>query len=454
MGTWAVVLSMSSVANMANMGIGTSVVRLTAKFSVNKDTASINRLVHTSLIVLGSFFLLLSLLIYIIAPFWLKAVIEPSHLSAAMSLVPFSLASLLINAVSSVFLSCLDGFQKNFVRSTIYIFSSVLLLVLTFRLVPQYGILGVAYAQLIQSVVFLFSSVVSLKLAFRSFGLFPIRWDKSIFKTIFSFGVKEQIISICQLCFDPLTKSLLSGMGSLSMVTYYEMANRFIIQLRSLLISANQVLVPVFAGIEEKVDVDAKHNLYRKVYSLNLVSTVLWAAILSGVLIPVSKLWIGEYRSEFFISGLALIAGWGMNLISSPAYFSNMGTGKINDNVISNIVICGVNLVFGYTLGTLLGGYGVITAWGAALGAGAFYVVKAYQKKNFRSSSSIMGVPDLQLLVCGILYSLLCNFIFFQWKEMGIVYMLLVNAALLLILCLVPVLRHPGIKSLSSSTLR
>ncbi|RYY46148.1 MAG: hypothetical protein EOO06_15090 [Chitinophagaceae bacterium] len=214
MGVWAIVLSVSSVANIANMGIGTSVVRLTAKFTVANDKVSINKLIHTALVFLGMTFLGIAIVLYLVSPYWLGVVIQQDFYQTAIMLIPYSLAGLWINAISGVLLSCLDGFQKNFIRSILYVVSCLLLLLLSFYFVPKYGILGIAFAQLAQAFFLFLSALITLKLVFREMKIFPLRWDKVIFKNIFSIGMKEQVISLCQLCFEcPLSKSFFVEFG-------------------------------------------------------------------------------------------------------------------------------------------------------------------------------------------------------------------------------------------------
>jgi O-antigen/teichoic acid export membrane protein len=448
MGVWAIVLSVSSVANLANMGIGASVVRLTAKYVAINSIGTINKVIHTALIFIAAFFGLLSILIYFVAPFWLKAVIDSEFFPVSVLLIPYSLAGLWINAVSGVFISCLDGFQKNFIRSILYIASSALLLLMSLWLIPKYGIIGIAYSQLLQAGMLLLSSVLALKLTFRSLSLFPFQWDKIIFKNIFSFGVKEQIISICQLCFDPLTKSLLSSFGSLSLVTYYEMANRLVIQMRALLVSANQVFIPVFAGIHEKESEERKQALYQKVFSFNLLSTLLWSALLGSILIPFGELWIGSYKEEFLVSGLVLIVAYSFNILCSPAYFANMGTGTLNDNVISNVAICVFNLLLGYLLGSFFSGYGVLIAWGVALISGSLFVIIAYHKRNKTKTGAFFSKHFYFIMLMGIACVIVCNYFFLTWA-LSPWQMFVFSGIIFLIFCLIPTCKHPDVRALS-----
>ncbi len=430
MGVWAIVLAISSAANIANLGIGASVVRFTAKFKVNDETGKINSLVHTSFLFLGGLFLLIISIVYFVAPWWLHAVIKDRYFSEAMSLVPYSLLCLFLNALSSIFTSCIDGLQKNYLRSLIYILSFAVLIIATRLLVPVHGLMGMAYAQLLQALFLLVGSVVSLKLLFAPLRFFPVLWDKDVFKGIFSFGVQEQIISICQLCFDPLTKSILGSFGNLGMVTYYEMANRLITQLRAFLVSANQVFIPAFTSTNEK-SAESAANLYRKVFSISFLLSILWLSLIVSAIIPVSKIWIGGYNAEFVVMALLLAFAYWCNIVISPAYFANMGSATLRDNVVSNMIIAVLNVVLCSGLGYFFSGYGVVAGWSAALATGSLYVMFRYHQRQGLQLGQLVLRKDIGIILLGFLTGI-SSFLFFYlnitmnvWAMFGIVLFVL-----------------------------
>jgi O-antigen/teichoic acid export membrane protein len=442
MGVWAIVLSISSTANIANLGIGSGVIRYTALFKVNNEYEKINRLLHTSLILLASFFLLIITIIYLIAPVWLHLVVKDFYFKEAMLILPYSLLCLLLNALSGIYGACLDGLQKNYIKSTIFVLSFILLIVLSYWLVPTYGLLGIAYAQLGQA-LFLFVLMVSgLKLSFPQHQLFALRWDKAIFKKIFSFGIKEQIISICQLCFDPLTKSLLGSLGELSLVSYYEMANRLVLQLRGLLVNANQVLIPIFTSAQEKSE-EANRNLYLKVFSLNFLMSILWLSFIISTVIPISLLWIGSLNPAFVFMTVSLAFAYFSNIIISPAYFSNMGSAKLTNNVIGNVIIAVLNILLCYLLGTYFTSYGVVLGWSAALAIGSTYILAAYHNTNEMGFYTIFKKHDLYLTIMCAAYALVCYLLFTYYVTTDVWWMLLILAGLFAMIILIVSKVHP-----------
>lgn len=443
MGVWAIVLSISSTANIANLGIGSGVIRYTALFNTNDQRPQIDKLVYTSVMLLAGFFLVIIVVIYLISPIWLHAVVKEKYYAEAMSIVPYSLLCLLLNAISGIYAACLDGLQKNYIRSIVFVVSFVMLILFSYLLVPRYGLLGVAYAQLIQAVFLLTAMAGSLSIVLQGHRIFAFRWDKDIFKKIFSFGVQEQVISICQLCFDPLTKSLLGGFGSLSMVTYYEMANRLVLQVRGLLVSANQVLIPIFTSAQEK-SAETGNVFYKQVFSLNSLMTTLWIAFLTSAVIPISKLWIGSEIPAFIYVTILLSVAYFFNIVISPAYFSNMGSAKLKGNVIGNIIIAVLNVSLCYLLGFYFQGYGVVIGWTIALSAGSLYILLAYHKSNQIAFHTVFNKQDGILFLLSIVGAAGCFLLFKYNPDWNVWGMLLIVGAFMGMLSLAVYKIHPA----------
>ncbi len=449
MGVWAIVLSVSSTANIANLGIGASVVRYTATYHAKKEPHNISRLLHTSALFLSAVFFLIILIIYLIAPYWLHTVISSQYYKTALQLVPFSLSCLFLNAVGGVFLSCLDGLQKNYLRSILYITSFAVLIGMSYLYVPAHGLIGVAYAQLWQAGFLLLSSLVSLKLVFPDFKMLEFGWDKLIFKKIFSFGIQEQIISICQLFFDPFTKSVLGNLGSLSMVTYYEMANRFIIQLRGLLVSANQVFVPVFSSTHETAP-DKTRKLYKDVFTLNFILSVFWASFIIASVIPVCKIWIGSISREFVVIAVILCIAYWFNIIMTVAYFANMGSARLTPNVLGNIIIGILSVLLSLSLGYLFSGYGVVAGWGIALAAGSFYILYNYHKRYLIYWKDLFVKADLVVIAASLVYMVICFLLFYRMPHLSVWVMFATDFLLFAGTGLLLLFKHPAGKKFIS----
>ena len=383
LGTWSIVLSTSSIANIANIGLSSSLVKYIASYSndLETNTYKINNLIKTSVLSIGAFVGIVCICLYFLGYYFLKSALPLTELEEAIILLPFSLASLWISSLGGVFLSTLDGFHSSSLRSLIYMISALIFVFLGWQLLPFYGLLGIAIAQITQSLTIVFLSIVGIKLVFKNLVILPLRWDKQTFNHIFKFSMNFQIIGLTQLLYDPITKFFLAKYGGLSFVGYYEMASRLIVQVRTLIVSANQVVVPSIAT-------NSTNNIdesYPKILNLVILFTF---PVIVGVIIftPfISYYWIGHYEFYFITSLLILTISWFFNIISTPSYFSSIGLGSLQGILFSHIFIAIANISLGWLLGFSFGGIGVIVAWGVSLVSGSLITVIYYNRK-FRAN--------------------------------------------------------------------
>lgn len=377
MGIWSVVLATTSASRITELGLTGSVVKFVAKYVALDDFDKVGDVIQTSILSLGLFLGIVIGLAYFPSLWVLSCLLPAQALQMASNILPFALLSLWLTTTSGVLQSGLDGCQRTDLRALFNIINSVLTMVFALLLVPRFGLLGLAYSQLILAALLLVLGWIFLKVELKILPILPYRWSRVVFKEIVGYGVNFQLISIISMLFDPVTKGLLSKFGGLSIVAYYEMASRMVSQLRGLLIAPTQILVPVIATLQER-DLERIPSVYRDSYRLQVyLSIPLYTGILSAI--PwVSQLWIGYYQPAFVTCSVLITAGYFMNSLINPAYFCYMGTGKLKWNTWANVAIGVLNISLGLILGMFFGGTGVVVAWVTALSLGSFVVLVAF----------------------------------------------------------------------------
>jgi O-antigen/teichoic acid export membrane protein len=380
-GIWSLILAVTSVTQVANLGLSGSVVKFVAKYVARNEDKNVSRVIQTAGISIGVIIGFVLLAGYPLIKWLLGLVVSISSLSLALEILPLALFSLWLTAITGVFQSAIDGFQKIYIRNLLTIVGSIFYALLCFIFAPKYGLIGLAYAHIINNTAILIVSWVLIKRFLPVLPVFPYQWNKDIFKEIINYGINFQIITITGMFAEPTTKALLSKFGGLSMVGYYEMANRMVLQFRALIISANQVLVPAIADLQEKSP-ERIRSVYLTNYNLlfYLALPLYTLIIISTPLI--SEIWIGHYERVFVIFGILLAIGWFLNTLNAPSYFANLGTGVLRWNVIGHITAAILNFILGFTLGLLFNGYGVVTAWVIALSLGSAVIYVAYHLTN------------------------------------------------------------------------
>ncbi len=380
LGIWSLILATTSIAQIANFGLSGSVVKFVAKYLARNEAEKVSDVIQTAVISLGIFIGLALLLSYPLIKKVLAIVVPGDSLLLAVGILPYALGSLWLMMIFSVFQAGLDGYQRIDLRSLILMISAVLNLILCFILAPPYGLMGVAYARVIQMTVTLLIGWVLLKRYVR-LPIIPYRWNRQLFREIIGYGINFQIISITQMFCDPVTKALLSKFGGLSMVGYYEMANRMILQFRSIIVSANQVLVPAIADLKERIP-QKINSVYLTSYRLLFYLSLPLFSLIIVSLPLISQVWIGHFEKTFVICGILLGVSRFMNMLNAPSYFAYLGIGELRWNVLSHVSIVILNLVSGFLLGLYFGGTGVVIAWATSLALGSSVIYISYHIKN------------------------------------------------------------------------
>ncbi|MCI0564878.1 MAG: oligosaccharide flippase family protein, partial [Nitrososphaera sp.] len=309
LGVWSVVLAGASIASIANLGFSASVVKFVAKYAARRQEQTVVDVIQTAAISLS---ILVGLLLTVVYPFagWLLTVVVPSEgVTEALVILPYGLISVWIMIIASVFQAGLDGRQRIDLRSMLLIAGAIFHLILCFVLVPAYGLVGLAYAQVAQAAALLIATWLMLRRVIGELPVVPYRWNPSLFREMVGYGLNLQAVSISQLLYDPITKSLLTKFGGLAVTGFYELASRMILQLRALLVSANQVLVPTIADLQER-DPQIIQTVYKESYMLLFYISVPLFSIIIALTPVISQLWIGEYENTFVIFSILLALGW------------------------------------------------------------------------------------------------------------------------------------------------
>ncbi len=389
LGIWSLVLAATSVTQIANLGLSGAVVKFVAKYVVWAEKEKVSALIQTAAISVSLFAGFVLFVGYYAVRWILGLVIPHGSLSYALAILPYAIVALWLMMLTSVFHAGLDGHERIDLRSLLLMGGAVVHLISCFILVPAYGLMGLAYARVIQNFTILLISWFLLKKYLPVLPIFPYQWDKGLFKEIVGYGMTFQVISVITMLYDPITKVLLSKFGGLSMLGYYDMASRMVQQLRALILSANQVLVPTIAGLKEKAP-EKIQSVYLTSYQLLFYFALPLYSLLIVFTPIISELWVGHYENLFVLFGTLLAIGWFANTLAGPAYFAYLGIGQLRWNLMGQIAIALLNAGLGFLLGILYGGIGVVTAWVFSLVLGSSLIYLSYHIKY--------KIPLLELL--------------------------------------------------------
>lgn len=403
-GVWSLVLAATSASRISDFGLTGSVVRFVAKHRARDDAEAVRGVIETAALSVALLFGALSPVLYGTLRWVVEHLVPAAAQPSAVHLVPLALGSLWLSAVAGVFQAGLDGCQRFDVRNAIVAGGNVLYLFLAVVLVPRFGLLGLGYVQVFQSLVLLIVIWIVLRRELECLPVLPRRWSRTRFAEMRAYGANFQLVTLLNLLFDFTTKALLGRLGSMSEVGYFDMASRMVLQIRALIVSANQLTVPVISGAQELAPERVRWVYERSVGWLSYCIAPLFGAVMAGAPL-ICLLWIGRPERTFTAFVLILAAGWAVNSFNGPSYFSNLGTGELRWNTRGHLVIAVLNPVLGYLLGRSFGAIGVVTGWVVALDLGSCLIVWHYHRSRripFRCLAPLDGGALIGSAIAGI----------------------------------------------------
>jgi len=383
LGIWSLLLSISTSVGILNSGFTGSIVRYIAEFHSDKNDKAIVNLIRTFFTAIFCLFLLISVLLVFNQNLILQFVhLQDGEKTLFSELFPLALSIFFLSTLSGVFLSALEGVQKLYVKNLILMGTSILTLLLVMVLVPALKMKGLAICYILSNLFTYFAGwYFTRQNLLQPLSLFPFGWDSTTFKKTFSYNVKFQAISFSSILNDPLLRIIMIRYAGLETAGLYELSSKIIMQMRALLITATQSLVPVFASLGKERKQEALH-FYKLSYELTFFIGLFSFSMLSIASPLISQIWIGKVDPVFVWMMLILSFGWLANSLATPAYFANTGFGTINSNLVTHIIINLVSLVICFALALFDFGFLLISGWAAALVIGAFYLLATFIKNN------------------------------------------------------------------------
>lgn len=393
MGVWSIVMAMSTVARLSDLGFAGGMTKYVAKYRALDDAAAVSEVIDTGALSIAGLFAVIGTILYVTAYLALPYLFTDESIGDARNILPYSLLSFGLMAVGGVYLSALDGFQRADKRNLILIGGTLVYASVIPLSFSQFGFVGLGYAQLLQTGLMAIAGWLLVRRAVNLRKWLPSHWKYVRFREMLGYNLNLQFATVTSFLGDPLTKIMLGQFGSLAMVGYYEMASKMVSQFRGLLVNVNQVLVPVIAHLNE-TDREKVGVIYTGTYSALLVITVTFYSLVAIAVPAISHFWLGSYNVFFVFVCYVMLGAMQINTMTGPAYFSNMGTGKVLHNSVAQSTIASTNIVLSLLLGWLWGGYGVVMAYALAIAFGSMYLLIQFVHSEGIPISSLLPVSQ------------------------------------------------------------
>lgn len=443
LGVWSLVLATTSIVALAHQGFSTSITKHVAQYVARESAGEVSTLIQTAVLSAAGCVAAIALALYPVARFALTVVLPGAVLAEALAILPFALVSLWCNVMQGILQAGLAGHQWITICNYLELGGSLSYLCLAFVLVPAHGLAGLAFAQALQGAVFVALTWTLLRRKVPALPVLPLRWNRRLFREIAAYGLQFQFITAGQSLREPVTKALIAKFGGLAMTGFYDLASRWVVTFREIIVQANQVLVPAVSHLHER-EPESLPAIYRESYRLVVflaVPSFAAVAVLSPI---VSRVWIGHYE-PLFVEFVALLAlAWLVNVLANPAYVFDLGTGALRLVTIGCIATSLCNAGLGLIAGHFFGGAAVVAVSALSLAGGYVFIVAAYHLQNGVSFAMLLPAESRSLLMfsapCAVV---LCVLLSSGASRLFSPPLEWATSVAALFLLLVPVWRHP-----------
>jgi O-antigen/teichoic acid export membrane protein len=377
-GLWSLIVASVSVSRLAELGFSAGVGRFVA---VSYGAKNLRDAADTLFIGAVSVFFLISgiaaIIVYLRLDISAYLFADAVQVAIATELLAITAISLCFSTVGLVYLNGLDGLQRSDIRASANIIGTLLLLCGVYSYTERYGLVAVAWAQAAQSVFTLSMAMVCCRLHLKLPLFIGRKFKRERLVNLARYGGSLQIASIAQLGMDPAIKYLLNLYGSLSTVGLYEIANRIIVQARSLIAAVYQLLIPHFAArISDSNSASFSFSKsYLKTLKFAIAVTIPYYLLLASVLPFILSTLFPNDTNQLITYSILLAIGWFVNTLALPAWTMQLASGHTKWPVLTQIAIAGLTIILGTGFGYFFGPLGVIAAASAALAIGSVMLI-------------------------------------------------------------------------------
>lgn len=361
LGIWAVLMSTATIAGFLGMGTASGPGRFLAIAHSTDNKSEIEKILSTVMLGTVPIYLILGFFFYFPLFWGLQFVLDGNNLIEGRELLILALGSYVLQMISTAFASSLTNLHKGHLKSKIGITSSILQAILSVTLIKEYGLAGLAIAQISSYIYILLMAVILLKMniGIRLNHLF--RWHTQHFKTIILFGSKMQIASIGWSAFEISIRFLMARFGGLSAVGYYEVAYKIASQARIFIFFIGQNIGPVLAGLWAGDEVKFG-EFYRVLYARLSAFAIVMALGLAIISPLTSYIMLGEIQIIFCLFSLMTGLGAAFHIFAMSSELAAVAIGKLRYNIQGTFTAFITLMITGFLFGHYWDAFGVASA--------------------------------------------------------------------------------------------
>jgi O-antigen/teichoic acid export membrane protein len=349
-GLWAAISIVVFFSGLGNLGINNALIKYVAEKFGQEDFRGITNYTSTSFYILVVPSILILFLLFFFNE-WIVALLglKDEYLEQALRLIPLigvlSIFTLFVELVKGV----LMGVGRIDIANYVFFFGRLIqVIVSVILIISGLGIWGLYYGT---AACYIMILVIYLYYLHYHFDVRIFRIDgfrKGYMKNLLAFGGTMFSARIVSMLVEPFNKVVISRYIGLSEVTYYDIAVKGAVNLRSLFEMGLKAIMPRISELQQKVQ-DFKKDI-GDIYKKSLKFILFFALPVFCGLFLLSKvvlsLWLGSnYNPQISMALRWFLFSYIINLFAVPSYYTFMGIGKVRYCFLDHLITTVANIL-------------------------------------------------------------------------------------------------------------
>jgi O-antigen/teichoic acid export membrane protein len=427
-GVWALVGIISSVGQISDFGLGLTLVKSVAELNITMDHERINKIASSVFffsIFVGGFILGLA---FIFDNIILRSILKmPNNYWTDIIYIYYgTVIVMVVNLLMGCFSSLLIGLQKIGIVNLILFFYSVANAMLVYIFLNAgMGLRGLVLVNGITSVGMCIANAYIAKKHLPRLQIKLTLFKISELKILLSYGINMQVSSLMSLLGDPLNKILLTNIVGVNQVSYYDIASRLSIQLRTFFV---QAITPLLPASSELFYLHGKEPLL-KIFRMTLRYLFLFGFPIYAIVLIVSRdfinIWLGNCYSLTILAFQILLVSHFFSLLVVSIYVMFQGIGLAKYCSLISIETGILSAIFCIIFGLEFKFVGIVFGISFALiltSIHTFYLFVKYFDVKPSALLDMISIKAMVIFCCIVLtFSYIDYSEHFSWSLIGII---------------------------------
>lgn len=363
-GLWATLSFVIMLSSIGGLGIDSAITKFVAEEYCRNNIIEIRRLLSAALLFSLLFGFVIFIAIFLCRNNFIELLNAPEHYQKLLlSLFPSVVLLSILIYISEIIGGVLRGVGRVDLVNYYFLGTRVIgvgLSVIMFK--NHITIWGLFYGQFISYIVFglLCYTALIVKLKVCPLAFSGLSFNKMI--VIARFCITITGAKLVSMLLIPFNKIMIARYVDLSAVTYFEIANRVVYQLRSVFDNSTKAIMPAISEAysleESKVRIKGIISTANKMILYFGLPSFVAVAIFAPELLFI---WLGDnYVSEISDATKIVLAGQLVNLLALPAYYCFMGINMVQNCFYNHLIQAVLNVLI--VLYISLAGYGSLNS--------------------------------------------------------------------------------------------